>query len=459
MFEFKPRVGMAGILLFAVSMAFGFSSSLPAQENDEEILIQEAVFNLPLGYRITPGIIDFYNETARIVDFAWFAPGQFALALEITRGRILFEFDTSANSLSLPSSLRSRCEYFALGGDVLVSEAANLKAIANFYKKKTALAPDGDRALADNAALTSSLAPYADLFVIRAEQWLDDDSTPDLAVFFSNVQEVAEAAREANPNIQFQIWMGRDVDNDRLTVERLFRALSLLAGPESLDIGSFGLGRKDVWPDPEHGNNLLIQTQFFIRRLACSRPGTPARPLDFRAAAVGYSEILLTWTDASADEVGFLLLRGQTAGRPPARVEGPLPGVDADSRRDTVPAPGSYYYRLAAFNSQGLSFFSDLQAADTLGRRANLPPRYEAPPAVVVPRGVPLDLQLCASDPDGDPVSYSLSVRPAGMVIDPADGTISWLPSVAGRFSVSATVSDGQAGDFLWFEIEVLDNS
>lgn len=459
MFVFKPRGLAAGILFSGVSIALGFLSPLPAQDNDEEILIQQAVFNLPLSYRITPEIIDFYNETARIVDFAWFAPGQFDLALEITRGRILFEFDSSVGPLSLPSSLRSRGEYFALGGDVLVSEAVNLKAIANFFNKKTALAPDGDRALADNAALASSLAPFADLFVIRAEQWLEDDAAPDLALFLNNVQAVAEAAREANPNIQFLIWMGRDGDSDRLTADRLFQALSLLSGMESPVIGSFGLGRKDEWTNPEHGNNLLTQTLFFIRRLAFSRPGAPARPLNFRADAVGYSEILLTWTDASADEAGFLILRGQTAGRPPARVEGPLPGVDAESRRDTVPSPGTYYYRLAAFNSEGLSAFSDMQAADTLGRLANRPPRFEAPPAVVVHRGVPLDLQIFASDPDGDPMSYSLSVRPAGMVIDPADGTISWLPSVAGRFPVSATVSDGQAGDFLWFEIEVLENS
>ncbi|MBN2199529.1 MAG: hypothetical protein JW747_06725 [Candidatus Aminicenantes bacterium] len=459
MIPFHKKRALHFALLFAFFFVFAFPPSLPAPEADEDISIQEAVFNLPLCYRLTPSVLDFYGQTARSVDYVWLEPDRHGLALEIPRGRILFEFGSCPDILSLPSLLRNRGEYFALGRDVDVSEAVNLKALANFYNKKTALAPDGDRALAENAALASDLAPYADLFVIRAERWMEEDSTPDLDMLMGNVHAVAEAVRAVNPNIHFQIWLGQPVEGDRLTVERLYRALSRLVELDPRDIGSFGLERNDSWSDPEHGNNLLVQTQFFARKTVFSRPGTPAPPRNFRASEEGLSTILLTWTDASDDEAGFLLLRSRTAGRPPAPVEGPYPAADVESRRDTVPIPGTYCYWLCAFNSQGLSEFSGFQFADTLGHGANLPPRFEPAPDVVAQKGIPVEFRLFASDPEEDSLSYSLSICPAGMIIDPVSGTVSWLPSVSGRFCVSATVTDGQAADFLWFEIEVRDNT
>ena len=50
-----------------------------------------------------------------------------------------------------------------------------------------------------------------------------------------------------------------------------------------------------------------------------------------------------------------------------------------------------------------------------------------------------------AVDPDtGDILTYSLSVNPAGMDIDPTTGVINWTPTAVGNFEVTVEVSDGE---------------
>ncbi len=55
--------------------------------------------------------------------------------------------------------------------------------------------------------------------------------------------------------------------------------------------------------------------------------------------------------------------------------------------------------------------------------------------------------QLSATDPDGDPITYSLEGAPAGMKIDPSSGLIEWKvpPGVKGA-RVTAIASDGHGG-------------
>ncbi|MCB9637469.1 MAG: tandem-95 repeat protein [Myxococcales bacterium] len=54
-----------------------------------------------------------------------------------------------------------------------------------------------------------------------------------------------------------------------------------------------------------------------------------------------------------------------------------------------------------------------------------------------------------ATDPDGDPLSYSMSGLPAGATIDPMTGKISWTPTQADAgktYNVVVIVSDGKGG-------------
>ena len=56
--------------------------------------------------------------------------------------------------------------------------------------------------------------------------------------------------------------------------------------------------------------------------------------------------------------------------------------------------------------------------------------------------------QVKATDPDTDPLTYALPTRPAGMLINPIDGTITWRPTrqQLGPNDVTVAVSDGRGG-------------
>lgn len=71
----------------------------------------------------------------------------------------------------------------------------------------------------------------------------------------------------------------------------------------------------------------------------------------------------------------------------------------------------------------------------------NFPPTISTPPAQSATEHQPYSYQVSASDPDSDPLAYSLTSAPAGMTISPSAGLISWTPPEGVSSSVSVTVS------------------
>ena len=66
--------------------------------------------------------------------------------------------------------------------------------------------------------------------------------------------------------------------------------------------------------------------------------------------------------------------------------------------------------------------------------------------------------QTKATDPDGDPLTYSLKSAPQGMTIEPSTGLIKWdvPPEFKGKTPVTVSVTDGHGGDALQiFTIEI----
>jgi hypothetical protein len=66
-----------------------------------------------------------------------------------------------------------------------------------------------------------------------------------------------------------------------------------------------------------------------------------------------------------------------------------------------------------------------------------------------VPEGAPLGFTVHASDPDGDPLTFSASSLPSGAALNPATGVFSWTPtfSQAGAYPVHFVVADGSQSD------------
>ena len=83
----------------------------------------------------------------------------------------------------------------------------------------------------------------------------------------------------------------------------------------------------------------------------------------------------------------------------------------------------------------------------------NQPPVLSQPFNQRTTLGQSATLQLSASDPEGNPVTFSASGLPPGMSVNSSTGLIAGVPSVAGTFSVVATASDGSSSSsrtFSW---------
>src|SRR5262249_6458337 len=78
----------------------------------------------------------------------------------------------------------------------------------------------------------------------------------------------------------------------------------------------------------------------------------------------------------------------------------------------------------------------------------NRPPVFTSTPFVDANVGTPYSYQATAIDPDGDPVSFSVTSGPPGLVIDPQSGLVTWTPTPAelGTDNVTLQVVDGRGG-------------
>jgi len=82
----------------------------------------------------------------------------------------------------------------------------------------------------------------------------------------------------------------------------------------------------------------------------------PAAPSNLILITAG-PDVMLLWTDNSADDLGFLVERAAGDGQ---WVEIAAPTPNLNSCPDILEANGTYYYRVRAFNNYGTSDYSDV---------------------------------------------------------------------------------------------------
>jgi RHS repeat-associated protein len=141
-------------------------------------------------------------------------------------------------------------------------------------------------------------------------------------------------------------------------------------------------------------------------------------------------------TDAS----GNYAFAGLPAGHHVVALE-PLSG-----QVQTAPAaPGTYVIDLA----QGQTLTGrDFGARFDLSTAPNRPPHFTSTPPTDATVGHRLVYKAKALDPNADPLTFDLVVKPAGMVVDPQRGVVVWTPQPdqLGGQDVILRVADGQGG-------------
>ena len=90
-------------------------------------------------------------------------------------------------------------------------------------------------------------------------------------------------------------------------------------------------------------------------------------------------------------------------------------------------------------------------------KAVNHAPSITSIPITTATVGVTYVYDVNATDPDGDTLTYSLTTKPSGMAINPANGLIWWVPTSAqvGSRSVTVKVSDGSLSITQSFKITV----
>ena len=125
--------------------------------------------------------------------------------------------------------------------------------------------------------------------------------------------------------------------------------------------------------------------------------------------------------------------------------------VQAPTRAADAP-PG--FYLLFALNAAGTPSIAKIAK---IGVAANpnpvITPSLANPGSQSGQAGTPVILQLVATDPNGDTLTYSASGLPPGLSVNNATGEITGTPSASGTFNVVVTASDGVNTDsesFVW---------
>src|SRR5581483_3293638 len=90
---------------------------------------------------------------------------------------------------------------------------------------------------------------------------------------------------------------------------------------------------------------------------------------------------------------------------------------------------GSNAVSVLVTDARGLAAPAQSFTVNVISQTVNNPPVITSTPPTAATLGHPFPYNATASDPDGDPVIWSLLKAPVGMSIDPTTGMVRWTPT------------------------------
>jgi len=114
----------------------------------------------------------------------------------------------------------------------------------------------------------------------------------------------------------------------------------------------------------------------------------------------------------------------------------------------TVSQEGSYSFSVTVDDGRGLTSPAQAFTVVVSAAAKNSPPSITTNPETVAVLGNLYAYDLAATDPDHDPLLWSLDTAPPGLSIDPVRGTVRWNPTddQVGSFPVTVRVNDPYGG-------------
>ncbi|MFA5104311.1 MAG: putative Ig domain-containing protein, partial [Candidatus Margulisiibacteriota bacterium] len=170
--------------------------------------------------------------------------------------------------------------------------------------------------------------------------------------------------------------------------------------------------------------------------------GAPLAPSGLTATAASTSEILLAWTDNANNEDGYKIERSPNGS---TWTQITTVATNTATYNNTgLTGNTTYYYRVRAYNTAGDSAYSNTANTKTQNR----PPVLSSIGNKTTDEGKTLNFTIVGSDPDSDPLTYTMTGTPSGASLNASSGAFNWTPSYsqAGIYTVTFEVRDSSLG-------------